>query len=221
VVQRFVVPEDGEVDPGEVGPGPGAPDDVGHLKGALAVQQGVPVAHPGDPGDAHLAADRCVHGQHVVADDPEQQGLDDETCGRALDAERDMAGFSAGQPGRVPCGDLGGDLGPRVARSYHQDDAVVELGGVAVAGGVELDDAGIKLVSERRHPGDLVGRHGDHHVVGLEPPVARRDHEPVYPDAGADRQLEACRVGLQVVGHLSLWGNEWAGAGNGSPASAL
>jgi hypothetical protein len=60
---------------------------------------------------AHLAADRGVHGQHAVANDPEQQGLDDKPCRRALDAERDMAGLPSCQPGRVPSGNLG-DLGP-------------------------------------------------------------------------------------------------------------
>jgi hypothetical protein len=87
---------------------------------------------------------------------------------------------------------------------------------------MQLDDAGIQLGGEGWHSGDLVGRHGHDHVVGLEPPVARRDHEPVPgfrepvdPDAIANRQLEAGRVGLEVVGHLVLgWkgvGHSWEG----------
>jgi hypothetical protein len=39
-----------------------------------------------------------------------------------------MARLLAGQPGRVPAADLQGDLGARVARSDHQDAAVLKLG---------------------------------------------------------------------------------------------
>src|SRR5829696_4379093 len=137
VVHRLVpvLTEDGEVDPGEVGTGPGAPDDVGHLQDPLVGQQGVAIAHPDDPGEAldprggeilgldpnqrgavgdepgaQFAADRRVHGQHAMADDPEQQGLEDVPRCRPLDPERDVAGLLARQPGRVPAGDLEGDL---------------------------------------------------------------------------------------------------------------
>jgi hypothetical protein len=50
-----------------------------------------------------------------MADDPEQQGLEDVPRRRPLDPERDVAGLLARQPGRVPAGDLEGDLGSRVA----------------------------------------------------------------------------------------------------------
>jgi hypothetical protein len=75
-----------------------------------------------------------------MADDPEQQGLEDIPRRRALDAERDMAGLLARQPGRVPAGDLEGDLGSGVAGSDHEDAALLELGRVVVAGRMELDD---------------------------------------------------------------------------------
>ena len=59
----------------------------------------------------------------------------------------------ARQPGRVPAGDLEGDLGSRVARPDHQDATRLELGRVAVAGRVELDDAGTEVGGEGEAPG--------------------------------------------------------------------
>jgi hypothetical protein len=49
----------------------------------------------------------------------------------------------------VPAGDLVGDLGSRVASSDHQDAAFLELGRVAVAGRMELDDIGTEVAGER------------------------------------------------------------------------
>lgn len=98
LIRLFLFPEDGQVDPREVGAEPRAPDDVFHLEDALVLQGGKPVPHAHDPrnafdasgGDvlrsdpnerramrqelrAHLAADRGVSGQHAVADEPKQQ----------------------------------------------------------------------------------------------------------------------------------------------------
>jgi len=179
MVHRLVlaVTEDREVDPGEVGTGSGAPDDVGHLEDPLVGQQGPAVAHPHDPGEApdpgggevlglypdqrggvedepgaHPAADRRLHGEHAMADDPEQQGLVVIPRRRALDAERDMAGLLARQPGRVPAGDLEGDLGSGVAGSDHEDASLLELGRVVVAGRMELepDRVGLQVVGHQQ-----------------------------------------------------------------------
>ena len=89
---------------------------------------------------------------------------------------------------------------------------------------MQLDDARIELRGEGRHPRDLVARHRHHHVLGPEPPVAGRNHEPVPvprqpvdPDAGTNRQFEARGVGLEVVGHLVLGGERLGRGGEGHP----
>ena len=88
--------------------------------------------------------------------------------------------------------------------------------------------AGSELGGERGHPGDLEGRHGDHHVVGRPAPVAGGDHEPavvppepVHADAGPDRELEPGRVGLQVVGHLVLGGERVGRRGEREPGQRV
>jgi hypothetical protein len=163
-----------------------------------------------------------------MADDPEQQGLEDVPRRRALDPERHMAGLLARQPGRVSAGDLEGDLCSRVARSDHEGAAFLELGRVVVAGRVELDDIGTEVGGEGGYPGDLEGRHGHHRVVGLPAAVARGDYEPavvleepVHPDAGPNRELEPGRVGLQVVGHLVLGGERVGRSGEGEPGQRV
>jgi hypothetical protein len=159
-----------------------------------------------------------------MPDDPEQHGLEDEPSRRTLDPERDMAGLLACQPGRVPAGDLQGDLGPRVSCSDHQDAAFLELGRVAVASRMELDDLGPEVGGERGDPGDLEARHGHHGVVGPPAPVASGNHEPavapgesVHADAGPHRELELGRVGLQVVGDLVLGGERVGRCGERHP----
>jgi hypothetical protein len=233
-----------QVDPGEAVVEPAAPDDVGHLQDPAVLEQRHPVAGPDDlggpldagggevagpdPDQRHasagelgpqLAAQRRAGGQHPVEHHPEHQADEEEPGRGAVDAEGDLADVPSRQPGPVPGGELEGDLRPRVARADHQDGAVLELGGVAVVGRVQLDDAGVELAGEVGHPGPLVVGHRHHHVVGFPPPLARRHHQPavlprqpVHPDAGPDRELEPGRVGLQVVGHLVL-GGEGPGRG--------
>jgi len=174
---------------------------------------------------AHPAADRRVHGQHAVTDEPEQQWLEEVPCRRTLDAERDMAGFPPRQPCRMTGCHLEGDLGSRVARPDDEDSSISKLGRVPVFGRVQLEDGGIKLGCEHRHPGLLMGGHGHHHVVGLEPPLAGRHHErflvrgalgqPVHLDPGSHRQVEPRRVALEVVGHLVLGRERVGRAGEG------
>ena len=57
----------------------------------------------------------------------------------------------------------------------------------------------------------MIGARGHHHVVGLEPAVAARHHEPVpgsgepvHCDVREHGQLESGRVSHQIVGHLIL-----------------
>jgi hypothetical protein len=70
-----------------------------------------------------------------------------------------------------------------------------------------------QVPGERGHPAALERRHRHHHMLGLEPPLARGHHisvplprEPVHRDAAPNRQLEARGVGLEVGGHLVLRG---------------
>ena len=232
VVRLVTGVEHRQVDPAEVVAEPGAPDDVGHLQDPPVLQQGQAVAgpdrprHPLDPGGGQVPApdpgkgrrgreqpgpqpapDRVVHRQHLGEGEP------DRGCGQPVDpaagAGRLVARVGPGHPGRVGGRHLQGDLGPRVGRPDHQDAAVAQLGGAPVAGGVELEEGRVQVGGELGDSGVVVGPGGHDHVVGLEAAVPGADQEPfllpgqpVHPDAAADRQLEAGRVGLQVVGHL-------------------
>jgi hypothetical protein len=87
----------------------------------------------------------------------------------------------------------------------------VQLRGIPVLVGMELDDVRIQFLRELRHSGSLEVGHGDDHVLGLEDVCLRFHHEPIvvpvellYPDAGSHREFEARGVGLEVVGHLVL-----------------
>ena len=53
----------------------------------------------------------------------------------------------------------------------------MELRGVPVLAGVELDDAWVELIGERGYPGDLVASHRYNDVVSLEALVPSLDHE--------------------------------------------
>ena len=113
-------------------------------------------------------------------------------------------------PRRVPVGGgFEGDLGAGVSGANHQDATLAELRRAQVLAGVELHDPRIELGGEVRDPGGLVGARCHHHVVGLEPPVTRGDDVPpvlsgdaVHVHAGPYREIEARRVGFEVVGHL-------------------
>ena len=146
----------------------------------------------------------------------------------ALDAEGEVAGVPPREPRRAAGGQIEGDLGARVARPHHENAPVPQLRRVAVGAGVELHHAGVQLPGERRDARALVAGHRHHHVLGLEPPLAGRHHEPlpslreaVHLDARTHRQLEARRVGLQVVGHLVLGGEGVRRGGEGHPRQAV
>jgi hypothetical protein len=69
-VQRLsVVAEHREIDPPEIRPEPGAPDDVCHLEDAVVLQQGQTVPHAQDPGHALHAG-----GLEVFCSRPDQRG---------------------------------------------------------------------------------------------------------------------------------------------------
>ena len=196
------IAEDRQVDPGEVGPEPRAPDDVRRFEDAAVLEQRQPALradHARNPLDArghdvlgldaderravgeelwaHPAADRRAHREHAVADEPEQQRQEDELRGRALDAEGDVTALLSREPGRVLLDDFDGDLAARVSGSDDEHRPFLELRGVPVLAGVELDDAWVELIGECGHPGDLVASHRYNDVVSLEAPVPRLDHE--------------------------------------------
>ena len=120
------------------------------------------------------------------------------------------------------------DLGARVARPHDEDAAVPELRRVAVLAGVQLDDGRIELLRECRPPGSLPVGHRDHDVVGLEPPIAGGQDEPVAVlrepvdlDTGLHGELKPRGVGLQVVRHLVLRGERVARGGEGHPVKPV
>lgn len=101
VLWLYLVCEDGQVNPGEVGTEPRAPDDIGHLQGPLILEDREPVSHANDLGDSfdpgsgevlgfdsydrsgvteesgsHSASDRGVHGEHAVKHQHHQRHSD-------------------------------------------------------------------------------------------------------------------------------------------------
>ena len=98
-------------------------------------------------------------------------------AGARLDPEGDVTALLSREPGRVLLDDLDGDLAARVSGSDDEHAPFLELRGVAVLAGVELDDAWVELIGECGYPGDLVASHRDDDVVSLEASVPRVDHE--------------------------------------------
>lgn len=107
-------------------------------------------------------------------------------------------------------GGLERNLGAGVARADHQDAAVAQLRRAVVVAGVQLHDARVEQGGERGDRRDLVGAGRDHHVIGLEAAAGCGNQvgavavagDPVHGHAGPDRQVEAGRGGIQVVGHV-------------------
>ena len=158
---------------------------------------------------AHLAAERRVGREDVRPG--EEQAPEEHPSTTALDRRGKLARVRTRQDDLVPRRGLEGDVRARVARADDEDGAFLELREVAVVARVELGDVGIERAREVGHVGPLEDacRHDD--VVGFELQVACGRHvaavllcEPVDGDPTAHGQLEAGRVGLQVVGHLVL-----------------
>ena len=108
-------------------------------------------------------------------------------------------------------GHLVRDIASRVRGADDEDGPGLKLCGAAVVRRVELPDSGIEVGGEVGSHGPVVledaGRNDD--VVGLEPAIAGTDDVSVAVllhgvDAGpgANGQLEALGVRLEVVGHL-------------------
>jgi hypothetical protein len=118
--------------------------------------------------------------------------------------------------------DLECDLRSGIARADHENRAVRQLAGVSVLAGMQLDDPRVEVGCEVGNLGHPVGAGGHHDVIGLEKLVAVLDHVPAVPaghaghlDTGPGRQLEAVRVGLEVVGHVVLRGEGVRGGRDG------
>ena len=171
-----VVIEDGQVDPREVGAEPGAPDDVGHVEHPAVLEQRQPVLdadgprYPLDAGSGEvlgldpyewqavalgqLALDLArrprVRLEDTVEGEPDHRIAG--AGGEAVDGERDVADVASRQHGGVTLHDLHGDVGARVAGPDDEHVTVLQLGGVAVVEGVELDHSRIQLGRERGDP---------------------------------------------------------------------
>ena len=133
--------------------------------------------------------------------------------GGAAVLHRDLRRRRARQPRPVRRGQLQSDLGARVPHSHHQDSALLELGRVPVACGVQLDDARIELPGERWDLRRVACAQRDHHGVRLEHMMTRGEHEPVVHSrqpidrhTRAHREREPLAVRLEVVPDLVLRG---------------
>ena len=198
----ILLAEDGQVDPGEVGPEPRAPDHVRRLEDAVVLEQRQPAPHAHDPRDAfdagggdvfglhpderravgeelraHLSADRRAHGQDAVADDPEHQRQEDEPCRCALDAEGDVAALLPREPRRVLLRPLDGDLGAGVPDSDDEHRPSWSCEGFRYSPEWSWTMRGSSSCANAGTRGTWWLRHRYDHVVSLEPPVARLDDE--------------------------------------------
>ena len=106
-----------------------------------------------------------------------------------------MTGLLPREPRSVFPHHLDRDLSAGVPDSDDEYRPFLKLRGVPVLAGMELRDARIELVRERRRSGDLMACHRDHHVLSREEPVARFDDEmaavpgqPIDSDAGSNRE---------------------------------
>jgi hypothetical protein len=127
-----------------------------------------------------------------------------------------------GQDRRVLARHLEGDVRPRMARADHEDRALAQLRRIAVVAGVQLRDRRIQVTGEVGHDRRLERAGGHDHLLSLEPAVGGGNdvalavrREAVDAHAGAYRQVEPCRVGLEVVGHLVLGGKRPRRRGEG------
>ena len=104
------------------------------------------------------------------------------------------------------------DVRPRVAGADEEDRPGPKLARIPILARVQLPDPWIELACDVRHERQMLRSGRDDDVARREAPVARRYDIAGLPVAGAaqaldgnpvpHRQLEACRVCLQVRGHL-------------------
>lgn len=148
-----------------------------------------------------------------MKDDPPDEGHQ-HPCHGARGPEREDSKGLSRQPHPMGLGQFEGDLRPRVAHPDHEGIPFSELAGVAVVGGVQLDDPGVELGGEFGHPWLLPRRHGHHDVVGFETPVIGGRYEllsvpgqPLHLDSGLHRQVELLGIPFEVVGEL-VFGRE-------------
>jgi hypothetical protein len=107
-----------------------------------------------------------------------------------------------------------GDLGTGLAGADHEHGSLGELGGVPVAGGLQLSDPRVDRARPRRHDRDVVAAGGDDHRVGLPGLLAilaghGEDEAAAVPfgkrgDPGmlAYRRAERRRVAGEPLGNL-------------------
>src|SRR6266545_5725765 len=242
VVHGFtVLAEDRKVDPRELLPVAGAPDDVRDLQDSIVFQHRQSVEHAHHPRDAFYARgyqvlgldpdQRSCHGrklrnklsadgrplrQDVAAREPDDR--EDEPRAPAPMADRDLPRRLPREPRALALRELERDLGTRIAQADDEHVTLPQLPRVAVVARVEQHDRGVELEGEWGEFWDPLCPRRHHDTVGFEPALAGDDHvsvalsgEPVDADARLDRQVELGRVGLEVVGHLVLRGERPAG----------
>lgn len=82
------------------------------------------------------------------------------------DGERDVAHVRTEQPHLVVLDHVEWDLGARVPGIDDEHPALLELVWVAKLAEVELEDVVLEARRKGRNRGNLIARHGHHHVVG-------------------------------------------------------
>jgi hypothetical protein len=99
----------------------------------------------------------------------EEDDRPDEPGRAPIEAELDFAGVSTGQNHVMPRGEFVSNVAPRMGRADDQHRSRLELFRILVLGGMQLHDARVEFVRERRDVGRPAERTGrDDHVVRLE-----------------------------------------------------
>jgi hypothetical protein len=117
----------------------------------------------------------------------------------------------AGEPHAVIPDHIEGDLRSRLAGSYDEYRALLDLRGPSIFGGVNLDDVRIQSIRESRNSGCVKGASRYHHIVGPDPFVTRVNEvsitvcgDPVHLDSCSHGKPEPSRILLEVVRDVVL-----------------
>ena len=218
--------EDGEVDPGVIGPVPGCPDDGVDLQLAPVLEAHGPALDADNAGfQLHAVpspelprarADQRVSSPQLPTE-PRFDRRVEETAVRQppeeISAEQSLRERrlprADGEDNPARARELLRDLEARVAAADDEHRACGHVRGFAIARAVRLEDVRLESARHFRDERFLERAGGDNHLLGDDPPAVDLQHEPPvlsseppHRAVQLDRQFERVRVLLQICDHL-------------------